>query len=569
MGDGPNLQAHHMKKWAFSRNKKNLTPNFLLSQAWQKHLLRCPQPIRPQCSRPTFAEWASLPVRANIPSCSRRQEVFAPTSPVVASHQFVDVPCEGAQTRSVVQCSPDSFRGDVHHMLRFVLKVPQYGVSGSVWISPPHGRTDPRWGVEHCTMWPRGSWFRYSMDGPLSSCHNCLPFDESALLIHAPNLFFRATSRVIQWRVHCQQPQFFLANPVHELTSWAFRNMVRQLIDVRCAIRHICFEVLGEQFVCKASPPSGANRHQCAGPSRGSSSFARSPSMEGQPLWTSARVCRRQGCNTPVPNRCRLPFCQDHCTSRRCSVHAQQTRTQERHCRFRGCQARVPPECSNGFCNEHCTSPQSSVHFPARPRCTSSVCRSPPSQDVWWGVGSSLHPSMPSTGSHQASTGAEESQLVVARVWNGGYRTENEGSVCWVLRLTILSSLQTTFRRFWLNTGFSWKRSHCCLTSSLRGHCSFIALPDAPITSWDRCDQTWWQSSQWVMTNVCGGVCTRWWTFSRSPLHWWGSGLNLRSATRTSTSAWWTSWQDTLPMIHCRSYLSLENPFYHRFLFRL
>ena len=59
-------------------------------------------------------------------------------------------------------------------------------------------------------------------------------------------------------------------------------------------------------------------------------------------------VCRREGCSAPVPNRCRVRFCQDHCTSPRCNVHARQTRSQERHCRFRGCQARVPAEFSSG-----------------------------------------------------------------------------------------------------------------------------------------------------------------------------------------------------------------------------
>ena len=87
--------------------------------------------------------------------------------------------------------------------------------------------------------------------------------------------------------------------------------------------------------------------------------------------------CAAQGCAAPVPNRCRVRFCQDHCASPRCSVHAQQTRTQERHCRFRGCEARVPPECSSGFCHGHCTSPRCSVHVPARPRCAFSGCNSP------------------------------------------------------------------------------------------------------------------------------------------------------------------------------------------------
>ena len=46
------------------------------------------------------------------------------------------------------------------------------------------------------------------------------------------------------------------------------------------------------------------------------------------------RVCRREICSPPVPNRCRVRFCQDHCTSPRCNVHARQTRSQERHFRF-------------------------------------------------------------------------------------------------------------------------------------------------------------------------------------------------------------------------------------------
>ena len=91
------------------------------------------------------------------------------------------------------------------------------------------------------------------------------------------------------------------------------------------------------------------------------------------------RICRREGCSAPVPNRCRVRFCQDHCTSPRCNVHARQTRSQLRRCRFRGCQAMVPAECSSGFCDEHCSSPQCSVLISTRPSCSSPGCNAPPS----------------------------------------------------------------------------------------------------------------------------------------------------------------------------------------------
>ena len=139
--------------------------------------------------------------------------------------------------------------------------------------------------------------------------------------------------------------------------SRSLRNMVHQLIDVCCAnqshltgfreevatLRSLVNTLVARPF----TPPAQVHR-----------SSARSSSVEGQADWTPAPCLppRRLFCSSS--ERCRVRFCQDHCTSPRCNVHARQTRSQERHCCFRGCQARVPAECSSGFCDEHCSSPE-------------------------------------------------------------------------------------------------------------------------------------------------------------------------------------------------------------------
>ena len=115
-------------------------------------------PIRPQCSRPIFAAisfWASLSVR--LPNLVQAGGNLPLSSPVVASHPFVSVPTQGGQPPATVQfveggppsfsfcemlfdscCASDDQSGAGSRMLgalRFVLRVPQHDVSGSVLIS--------------------------------------------------------------------------------------------------------------------------------------------------------------------------------------------------------------------------------------------------------------------------------------------------------------------------------------------------------------------------------------------------------------------------------------------------
>ena len=140
------------------------------------------------------------------------------------------------------------------------------------------------------------------------------------------------------------------------------------------------------------------------------------------------QVCRRQGCRAPVPSRCPVRFCQEHCTSPRCNAHAQQTRTQERSCRLRGCQARVPRECVTGFCRDHCTSARCSVHRQGRPGCISPGCISPPTPGCL--VGScAVHCTNPQC-VHQTGSGRRTSNVLshICRVRSCSERVHPECS---------------------------------------------------------------------------------------------------------------------------------------------
>ena len=197
------------------------------------------------------------------------------------------------------------------------------------------------------------------------------------------NLFFTVSSRVIQWQVRCR---LLLSNLLPQLMSRGLSpKHGASLIDV-CRAKKSHLTGLREDATLRSlvntlvarphTPPAHSAAHvnpEVAGP------LPEVPPWRVRQIGRRPRVCRREGCSAPAPNRCRVRFCQDHCTSPRCNVHARQTRSQERHCHFRGCQAMVPAECSSGFCDEHCSSPQCSVHNSTRPSCTPPGCNAPPS----------------------------------------------------------------------------------------------------------------------------------------------------------------------------------------------